>query len=138
MNGTRQTDRKARPGVILAAVLVSLLVVMMLGAALTKAVLLYHRQSRVAEQRQQSFWLAESAVQRAIHALGKSPDYKGETWKVPAEILGAGRSGVVTIRVEKTAEPRAGRRIHVEAQYPEDTVQRILFEREVVIEKAEP
>jgi Tfp pilus assembly protein PilX len=119
--------------VVLAAVLITLLVVMMVGAALTKALVAHHRQSRLAEQRQQAFWLAESAVQRAVHALAKSPDYSGETWRVAADVLASGSAGVVTIKVESLTEPQAGRRIHVEASYPDDSAHRSFCQRELFV-----
>lgn len=122
-----------RLGAILAAVLLSLLVVMLLSAELTEAISLHHRQSRLAEDRQQAFWIAESAVQRAVHALAQSPDYAGETWRVPAEVLGSGRAGVATIKVEPVAGAAGQRRIVVQAYYPDDPVQRTSYERELVL-----
>jgi Tfp pilus assembly protein PilV len=126
-------SRVRRRGLVLAAVLVTLLVVMMVGAALTKALVAHHRQSRLAEQRQQAFWLAESALQRAVHALAKSPDYSGETWRVAADVLGGGGGGVAAIKVESIAEPQAGRRIRVEAYFPDEPVQRSLYQRELFV-----
>ncbi len=123
-----------RPGVILAAVLLSLLVVMLVGAELTEAIVQHHRQSRLAEDRQQAFWIAESAVQRAVYAVAKSPDYKGETWRVPAEVLGSGRAGVATIKVEPAEGDAARRRIAVQAYYPDDPVQRTMYERELIVD----
>ncbi|HPM82962.1 MAG TPA: hypothetical protein PLF81_19800 [Candidatus Anammoximicrobium sp.] len=120
-------------GVILAAVLLSLLVVMMLGAELTEAIVQHHRQSRLAEDRQQALWIAESALQRAAHALAKSPDYQGETWRVPAEVLGSGRAGVAAIAVKPAAGSATQRRIAVQAYYPDDPVQRTLYEREMIL-----
>lgn len=107
---------------------------MLVAAALTEVALLHHRQSRMAELRQQAFWLAESAVQRAMHAVDRSSDYAGETWRLPASVLGAGRSGVVMIRVEGAAEPPHARRIRVEARYPESGPQCVVVERRIVIE----
>jgi Tfp pilus assembly protein PilV len=126
-----------RAGFVLAAVLVSLLVVMMLAAALTKTLVLHRQEIRSSEQRQQSFWLAESALQRARHALSRSSDYRGETWHVAADVLGGGRAGVAVIRVESVDEPAAGLRVRVEASYPEDSIQRILHERELILNLSE-
>jgi len=134
----KSPKRKPRPGVILAVVLIGLLVVMLVGAELTRAIVLHHRQMRVSESRQQSFWLAESAVQRAALALGKSPDYKGETWRVPAEVLGAGSPGVAIIQVEPASEPETGRLIRVQAYYPDGASHRILHERELLVNLPSP
>ncbi len=137
--GSRVSRGKRPAGVILAAVLISLFVVMLIGAELTRTIMLHHRQTRLSESQQQSFWLAESALQRAVHALTKSPeDYKGETWRVPAEALGAGSPGVAIIQVEPAADPETGRVIRVQAYYPEDGAHRILHERELSVNSSSP
>ena len=128
------TKRAKRGGVILVVALVSLLVVTLLGGELIKATVIRHRQARLAEQRQQSFWLAESAMGRALQALAKSPDYEGETWRVPEQSLGAGESGVAVITVQPAESPNEGRLIRVTAHYPDDAVHRILHERELLVD----
>ena len=105
----------------------------MLAAALTKATLLQHRQVDLASCEQQSFWLAESAVQRAIHNLHASPDYAGETWDVPADVLGSDSAGVVIIQVAKTSEPQAGWQVRVESRYPAQTMNRVMCERTLFV-----
>lgn len=138
-NNARANRGQRRSGVILAAVLIGLLIVMLVGAELTRTIMLHHRQTRLAESRQQSFWLAESAVQRAAHALANSPeDYEGETWHIPAEELGAGNPGVAIIHVESAADPETGRVIRVQAYYPEDGVHRILHERKLSVNLSSP
>jgi hypothetical protein len=52
---------------------------------------------------------------------------------VPAEVLGSGRPGVATIKVEPAAGEAGRRRILVQAYYPDDPVQRTLYERELVL-----
>jgi hypothetical protein len=131
------SKRVSRAGVVLAAVLVSLLVVALLGSELIKATVARHRQAYRAEQRQQSFWLTESAVQRAMHALTESPDYDGETWQVPGETLGTGLSGVAVISVESVDSPGKGKLIRVEGYYPDDPTDRISYEREVFVEQTD-
>jgi hypothetical protein len=115
-------------------VLLSLLVVLLVGAELTKAIVQQRRQSRLTEDRQQAFWIAESAVQRAVHALAKSPDYQGETWRVSGEMLGTDRAGVATIKVAPAEGSPERRRIVVQAYYPDDAVYRTLYERELFVE----
>src|SRR3990172_7479277 len=100
MRRIRSPKRKPSAGLMLAAVLVSSLIVMLLGAELTRALTVRHRQLRLSEQQLQSFWLAESALQRALLGLAKSPDYSGETWRVPAEAFGAAQPGSVVICVQ--------------------------------------
>jgi hypothetical protein len=118
---------------LLAAVLAALMVAMILGAAIAGFVLLESRRTNRAEDRQQAFWIAESAVQRAVHRVARSPEYRGEKWTLPAGGLGAGRAGEATIRIEPLSDSRPGLVVRVEASYPAGTVHRSLFRREVVI-----
>lgn len=139
MNVNHTSKARPRWGVILAAVLISLFVVMLVGAELTRTIMIQHRQAHLFESRQQSFWLAESALQRAAHALANSSEnYAGETWRVSAEVLGAGSPGVAIIQVESAADPEAGRVIRVQAYYPEDGTHRILHERELSVNPSSP
>lgn len=138
-NKAKTNNAKRRSGVILAAVLIGLFVVMLVGAELTRTIMLHHRQTRLSESQQQSFWLVESAFQRATHALARSPDdYEGETWRVPAEVLGAGSPGVAIIQVEPASDPHTGRLIRVQAYYPDDGEHRILHERELSVNLSSP
>jgi Tfp pilus assembly protein PilV len=144
--------------VILAAALTALFVVSLLGLALVQLVLIHHRQEQVEAQRQQCFWLAESGVQRALARLAKSPDYAGETWTIPSAAFGgvpmaarppvplqhgqqAARGtralGGATVTIEvKAGQPGEGRKIHVEARFPDDPVRRIVCEREILINRS--
>lgn len=129
--GSRSARRKPRQtGAILVVVLVSLLVLMMIGSTLIQTLLLHHREARRTEHSQQSFWLAESATQRAASRVAASADYAGETWRVPPEVLGGDAEGVAVIRLEKLEGQPDARRIVVEASYPEDSSKRILHRRE--------
>ena len=123
----------ARTGSALAAVLVCVVVALIYGAALTQTLVVQHRQVRLSEQQQQSFWLAESAVQRTVHTLKTSPDYRGETWKVPAEVLGA--AGIVVIEVESVDAPQTGWSVRVASRFPDAPKHRIIYERELFVPK---
>ena len=127
--------RRSRSGVVLAATLVCIVIAVMLAAALTKATLLQHRQVQVGDYQQQSFWLAESGVQRALYQLRASADYAGETWDVPAEVLGSDAAGVVVIQVQPTSEPQAGWDVRVESRYPVQTLPRAMYIRAVFVQK---
>lgn len=119
-----------RAGVMLAAVLAVLMVVALVGAALTMSLLASARQLRQSEQQQQSLWLAESGMQRALAKLAASPDYKGETWNVPKDALDGHNSAAVTIIVEPAKEVSQGLLIRVESRYPDDPVHKIIFRRD--------
>ena len=130
--------RWRRRGMILAAVLATLAVVALLGAALTRSLVLQVRHMGLSEQRQQALWLAESAMQRGLHSLAASREYQGEAWNVAPDLLGAGRSGSATIQVELTTEPESGAWIRVEVRYPDDPLQRFVYNRELFVPFTSP
>jgi type II secretory pathway pseudopilin PulG len=134
----KRSDRPPRRGAILSAVLAVLVVVLIVGLALTKSVVLDYRSQRIAENQQQAFWFAESALQRGIHELARSPDYVGETWVVSADMLSGDHSGTAKISVEPVAESSEGKRVRVEAVYADDTVFRIVYQRELVVNPSSP
>lgn len=123
-------SRRRPTGVILAAVLVALLVVMMLGAALTNAFLARRKLVRESEWQQQGLWLAESAMQRAEHRLATEPDYAGDTWQLPPDQLNGTSAGVALIRVEAVSEPQPGHRIFIDASYPSNGLKKSFHHRE--------
>ena len=124
---------ETRGGAVLAMVLAGLLAVSLLGLALVQTVLLQHRQMQAAGRQQQSFWLAEAGVQRAVQRLAQSADYAGERWIVPAEVLGAEQAGVVTIEVAKIDGSSESRAIRVEARFPDDPIRRTVWRRSLTL-----
>jgi Tfp pilus assembly protein PilX len=126
MHHASKTTRFARRGTVLVAVLLFTAVILMLVTTMAGQLTRDHRQTRIAEQELQACWLAESAVQRAVRSLQESPDYAGETWQVPAAILGAGEAARVEIRVEPPGEEAADRRLRIEVRYPDHPTQRVL------------
>ncbi len=134
MSSPRAKARKRQTGVVLAAVLVCIVVILMLGTVLTRSVTIWHRHVRVTDQRQQAFWIAESAAQRAIHALQQSREYQGETWKISSESLGGSAAGVAVIQVDRVTKPRAGWQVHVEARFPDAPQHRAMCRRNLFVE----
>ncbi len=129
-----RTRRHHHPrGMALPLVLVCIVLAMALGAALVKAVLLQHRHTELVDQQHQSLWLAESGIQRALYKLQQSPEYRGETWQIPAATLGGSDDGVVTIDITPSDGDVVGWNIAVEAKYPDDTQHRILQRRELFV-----
>jgi len=120
---------------ILPIVLVGLLVVALIGTAMTRTVLLQRRATRQAEYEQQAAWLADSALQRARARLADDAEYQGETWTVAAAELAAGASGIAVIRIE-TAD--GARLIAIEATYPEHRTLRTLQRREQHVKLTSP
>ena len=134
------THRQSRTGSILVITMVVLFVVALIAAALVQLLMLQTRQSKRSEQRQQAAWLAESALARGESALKNDANYAGETWRVPNELLGAGQSGAVEIRVENVTEPnpKPGRRVLVTATYPEIGVHRNEVQRQLFVAQVRP
>ncbi len=122
-----------RTGAILAMVLACMLVASMLGLALIETVLVHHRQMHVVGRQQQSFWLAEAGIQRAVRGLSDSPDYQGEKWEIAADVLGSPRAAVVAIEVGKPAASAETREIRVEVHFPEYSLPGTTCRRELLV-----
>ncbi len=129
-----QLGCRRRAGMALPLVLVCLLVAMLLAAAVTRSVLMHARQAAIMAQQQQTSWLAESGVQRAIQQLRLSNEYRGEEWHVPAASLGGASDGAIRIAVEPEGNDRAWWEIHVEAIYPEHPPHRVTVQRELSVD----
>jgi hypothetical protein len=108
---------------VLAAAIACVFLTVLLSAGLVTSALRRHRQLERQVQDVQAVWLAESGMRRAAAQLANNPDYKGETWIVPAEELGRTFAGRVVIGVS-TAEDNPSRHVTVEAFYPDDPVNR--------------
>lgn len=127
--------KRTRAGVVLIAVLVALLIVMLISATIVRGLVVQHRLASAEPIRVQAFWLAESAVQRALTQIEANADYEGETWK--AELpSGGGESGQVVIRVEPIENEPGNRTILVQARFPNDPIRGVLEERSLVVEIA--
>jgi hypothetical protein len=87
--------------------------------------------------RAQAQWLAESGVQRAAARLRAAADYRGETWEIPADLLGSGHPAAVTIEVRTTAGDPSRRELHVVSRYPADGTRAATCERTIVLPTAQ-
>ncbi len=122
-----------RRGVVLAAALACLMVTILICSALAVTVVREHRALLRRQQQTQALWVAESAVSRARAQLRRNPEYAGETWTIPAADF-AGRfpaKAVITLSADEENPSQV--RLHVEAYYPDDPVNRILAKRELSI-----
>ena len=122
-----------RSGLILAAALVCIAIALMLATALSRAAVVQQRQSQQGIQQQQALWLAESGIQRAVFQLRSMTDYTGETWEVPADMLGSAHAGIVTIRVQPNSDGSGGTELQVTAQYPASTAMAATHVRTLII-----
>ena len=97
------------------------------------------RQSVELQARQiQAGWLAESAVQRAFARLSAEASYRGETWNISAQDIGGRDAAAIAIRVDDVPGKTDRRTIHVEADYPDDPLQRARQTRNVNVRIPSP
>jgi Tfp pilus assembly protein PilX len=123
-----------RPGAVTVAVLVCLVVAAMIGGALLRTGFVQRRRIQMEERRLQALWLAESGLERAAARLADAPDYRGETWEVPAADLGGPWAGTVTIAVETTNAPPSRRTVRVQADYPNGAEPRARHHTQAVLD----
>jgi hypothetical protein len=122
----RRAQRHAphRPGAILVVALVCLLVVMSIVAGMIKGAIRERRQLHQYRDLRQTDLLVEAGADRAAARLAEDPEYRGETWRVPAEEIGHA-AGEVTIEVSRdesgaptAADGAPSLRVRVSAEYP--------------------
>ncbi|MHB1036495.1 MAG: hypothetical protein ACYC35_17490 [Pirellulales bacterium] len=106
-----------RRGAVMVAVLVCLAVAGVVYVALLQTVATERRAMVARQERLQAVWLADSGTARAVAQLALSPDYKGETWKLSAENLGAPDGAAVTIEIQSVPEKPSQRLVRVRAEY---------------------
>lgn len=117
--------RHRRGGAILVVALVCLLVVMSIVAGMIKGALRERRQLHQYRDLRQTDLLVEAGADRAAARLAEDPEYRGETWRVPAEEISGNAAGEVTIEVarDESVEPTDDEgaptlRVRVSAEYP--------------------
>ena len=113
--------------------LVCLLVVAIIGAATVQTLLRERKQVRQQQLRDQTFWVAESAIGRAAARLGADAEYTGETWQIEAKEVGGQWPAEAVIRVERVETDESARRILVTAHYPKRPLYGIIQQREITI-----
>jgi type II secretory pathway pseudopilin PulG len=138
---TRNAVQVRRRAAAMMMALVVLLVVGMVAGLALQSILQSHRQTRDEAQRVQAELLADAALTRAVLALTKDPNWKGENWTVnlasppadqaSAKAAGLKLTGVVETKVEKSAAATDALHIRVTAIYPSDPVHRAQAIREI-------
>jgi type II secretory pathway component PulK len=126
-NGRPVTSRR---GAAIVFGLVTLLVASLLVAAVIKTAALSHRQLQRDELRVQANLLADAGCERVLAKLRQQPDFTGETWTVPAEQLGLGRTAAVKCQVSTDAAGADRRIVSVTAEYPVGSPDRCRVTRE--------
>lgn len=122
-------SRFAHKGLMSSLVLVCLVIALVIGLSLTRSTFTRAREQRQQERQWQSLWLAESGVMRAVAAVRRDQDYRGETWQIPADLLDGSHGARVAIVVKPVDAPRKGIQIDVQATYPDASIWRVVTRR---------
>ena len=106
-----------RRGTVLVAALVCLLIVIALLGSMLQGTLRIRRQLHAERDRRQTELLLLAGAQRAAFRLAAEADYRGETWKLPADNIISHGDGQVTITATREADDQPWR-LSVVAEYP--------------------
>lgn len=128
----RSTRSRSR-GAILVVALVCLVIVVALIGALLQGTLRARRQLHVERDRRQAELLLQAGLDRAALALVGKPDYRGESWQLPAESITGGGAGLVTIAASRDADDKPWQ-IHVVAEYPAGSERSIRRSRTILVQ----
>jgi type II secretory pathway pseudopilin PulG len=124
----------SRRGIALILALVCLLVVAIVGAGTVQTLLREQHETQHHQLQIQTFWVAESAIQRAAAQLQRKAGYTGETWQIDAKDVGGEWPAEAVIRVEPVEGNATTRRVHVTARYPKRPLYGMIQERNIAIE----
>jgi type II secretory pathway component PulK len=89
---------------------------------------------RVEAWEAQAAWLVESGLERAAARLADDPEYRGETWRIPAEAFEGKDAAVVQIEVEGAADQAGRRSVRVRADYPDAPQHRARKSKQLTVE----
>jgi Tfp pilus assembly protein PilV len=123
-----------RRGVVLILVLACLAIASVLLITGIKLALSSYRVARAFSWSVQAQWLVESGMERAAAQLAADANYSGETWNISAKDLGGDDAGIVKIEVKKVPEHDKRRLIKVEAEFPDDPLDRVQYSKELTLE----
>jgi hypothetical protein len=108
---------RPRGGAVIIAALVCLAIVVAMLGVMLRAALLAQRQLHVERDRRQCELLLEAGLDRAALELAQQGEYRGETWRLPADAVLGTAEGQVTIAVARPADAQPSQ-ISVTAEYP--------------------
>jgi hypothetical protein len=115
-----------RGGTVLVAALVCMLVVMTIVGSMLQGTLRARRQLHAQRDLRQTELLLEAGLDRAALRLAREADYRGETWKIPADQIAGRGDGQVTVTASRTSNESPWQ-VSVVAEYPlgnESSIQR--------------
>lgn len=112
-----RADASERCGAVLVATLVCLLVVMGMLGTMLQGTLRAHRQLRRERDLRQTELLLQAGGDRAVYRLANEPNYRGETWNLPADAIADKGEGRIIIEISP-ADGQSARKAKVVAEYP--------------------
>jgi len=116
-----RSRRPQRRGLALLMAIACVALLVLVFSTLMKLGFAGRGQVRSEERRLRAAWLAESGLERAWAKLSTDPEYRGESWELPAETLGGTDAAIVRIVVE----PRGDHlQVTSRADYPHQSTSR--------------
>lgn len=106
-----------RPGTVIVAVLIVTILAGFFALHVAKQIAMNYGELRDRREFSQCEMLAESGLSRGIARYENDASYPGETWKIPAADLPAGKPATVDIQI-KSENGTAANRLEVVATYP--------------------
>ena len=131
---SRQPPRRAA---VLVAALVCMAIVMALLGSMLLAALRSSRQLHAERDLRQCELLLAAGLDRAAYRLAKVPDYRGETWTLPAAAIVAAGDGQVTIEVSAATQQQAPQ-LRVVAEYPTGSETSVRRSRTILLPSKTP
>jgi hypothetical protein len=110
-------DRRRRCGAVLVAALVCLLIVMAVLSGMLQGALRARRQLHLERDLRQTELMLQAGAHRAAFRFTGEPDYRGETWNLPAEMITGSKTGQVTIAISRDADDQPWH-ANITAEYP--------------------
>ncbi len=133
----RQPSHRAvasrRRAAVLFALIVCVALASLLLVAIARQAVARRRLIDMQAQRLQATWLAESALERAAAQFQANPDFRDETWTIPAEQFDGTSPAVVRIILKPIDDKPTMYRVHVVADYPNDGANRARVEKDIMI-----
>jgi type II secretory pathway component PulK len=126
---------RRRRGVVLAAALACVFIMVLLSAALASSALHRQRQLKLQERQLQADLLAQSAARLAAARLRADAEYMGETWTAAATDLESRYAGRAVISVVAAENQR--RAVTIEVLYPDDPLDRTRIEKTFLVASPE-
>jgi type II secretory pathway component PulK len=117
--------------------LIAFLLASLLIAGLLRTVSMSHRQMKREEFRIQAAFLADAGCARAMARLKNNPEFKSETWAVPATELMADRTATVELTVTRDPQSLKKQTISAVVEYPSGHTDRVRITRNVALSSAQ-